>query len=427
MHPHHPIPRDDRFDSSLALWRDPYRFIGKQCQAFGADLFETRLLLQPTICMTGPVAGKFFYDPKHFQRQGAAPEPVQATLFGKGSAQTLDSSRHRRRKGLFMQVLGDRAVADLTQQVRDEWKVLAASWTVGQRVPLYEAAQTVLMTAVCRWAGVPLPPEKAEQRTRDMVALFDEAARGGLHHLHARSARWRLEAWLSDWVQAVRAGNHRPRNHAAIATMAAHQDVEGDVLPPRVAAVELLNVLRPTVAVSVFIVFAAHALHEHPQWRASLSSGDPRVLPAFLQEIRRHYPFFPTVTALLRDDVHWHGFHLRKGRRVLFDLYGTNHDSRTWEAPDQFRPERFLDHTPGRFEFVPQGGAEPQTHHRCPGEGLTLALMEVALDFLLRGVQYTVLPADLRLDFNRLPALPREPLVLQIQGLGRWDRPPGSA
>ena len=34
------------------------------------------------------------------------------------------------------------------------------------------------------------------------------------------------------------------------------------MLDPRIAAVELLNILRPTVAVSVFITFTAHALHQ---------------------------------------------------------------------------------------------------------------------------------------------------------------------
>ena len=37
-------------------------------------------------------------------------------------------------------------------------------------------------------------------------------------------------------------------------------DLEADV------GVELLNVLRPTVAVSVFIVHAVHALNRYPEW-----------------------------------------------------------------------------------------------------------------------------------------------------------------
>ncbi len=63
---------DVRFDSTLALFRDPYRFI-ERCRQFGTDLFQTRLLLRRTICMTGPDAAEFFYRTDLFSRRGAAP------------------------------------------------------------------------------------------------------------------------------------------------------------------------------------------------------------------------------------------------------------------------------------------------------------------------------------------------------------------
>lgn len=40
--------RDPRFDSTLALMRDPYGFVRTQCLRFGEDLFETRIVLQKT-------------------------------------------------------------------------------------------------------------------------------------------------------------------------------------------------------------------------------------------------------------------------------------------------------------------------------------------------------------------------------------------
>src|SRR5438874_6581565 len=39
---------------------------------------------------------------RSFQRAGAAPEALRATLFGKGGVQTLDGASHRRRKALFV-------------------------------------------------------------------------------------------------------------------------------------------------------------------------------------------------------------------------------------------------------------------------------------------------------------------------------------
>jgi fatty-acid peroxygenase len=101
-------------------------------------------------------------------------------------------------------------------------------------------------------------------------------------------------------------------------------------------------VLRPTVAVSVYIVWTVLALVQHPRCRLRLEGGDERDLRCFLQEVRRHYPFFPAVAGRVKRDVEWHGALLRKGQRALLDLHGTNHDPRTWESPDEFLPERFL-------------------------------------------------------------------------------------
>jgi fatty-acid peroxygenase len=168
------------------------------------------------------------------------------------------------------------------------------------------------------------------------------------------------------------------------------------------------------VAISVFIVFAAHALHEHPAWRSRLRTNrDREELDAFVQEVRRFYPFFPAVVARTRRDFEWNGFRFAAGRRTMLDLFGTNHDPRSWHAPAKFRPERFLDREPGLYTFVPQGGGSVERNHRCPGEGITRALMTQAVELLIDRLDATVAPQDLHVDARRLPALPREHFMLR--------------
>jgi len=62
----------------------------------------------------------------------------------------------------------------------------------------------------------------------------------------------------------TRAGGVQPPEQSALRVITTHRDLNGALLSPRIAAVELLNMLRPTFAVSVFITFIAHALHHHP-------------------------------------------------------------------------------------------------------------------------------------------------------------------
>jgi cytochrome P450 len=91
------------------------------------------------------------------------------------------------------------------------------------------------------------------------------------------------------------------------------------VLGEEDAAVELINVLRPTVAVARFITFAALALHEHPGARQKLQEGDEEYLERFVQEVRRFYPFFPLVGGRARKDFEWRGHRFEEGTWVLLD------------------------------------------------------------------------------------------------------------
>lgn len=393
-------------DSAVALLRDPYRFVSRRAAELGEDVFETRLLLRRITCMTGAEAAAVFYDPARFQRAGAAPPPLQKTLFGQGGVQGLDGDHHRQRKAMFLQINDPDRVEALAEAVTREWRRAVDAWTSTGEVTLYPQVQLVLTRAVCDWAGVPLSDAEVETRTAQLTALFDDAGDIGLGHLRSRAARKSAERWAADIIEQIRSGELSVPTSAAAFMIANHREPDGRPMTPRVAAVELLNVLRPTVATAVYIAFVAHALDGHPVWRERLADGDGSEDLAFVEEVRRHYPFFPAVAAIVREDFHWRGHRFRKGRRVLLDLYGTNRDSRSWDDPERFEPERFLGEEPDRFAFVPQGGGDPAVHHRCPGEPVATRLMIVALDQLVRHMTYAALAPSAPIDYRRLPALP---------------------
>lgn len=401
------IPRDSNLDATLAVMRDPYGYIGKRCRQYGTDLFTTRLLWQPTICLTGPAAAQLFYDNQRFTRAGAAPGRIQKTLFGQGGVQGLDGQQHRHRKALFMSLMGADRVAALAELTRHWGRVYAERWASADTVALYPEFQQLLTCAVCQWAGVPLPDSDVEARTRQITALFDDAGSVGPKHWWARLARKSADRWAQQVIDDVRAGRLDPPEDTAAQTIAWHRGHHGALLTPRVAAVELLNVLRPTVAVAVYATFVAHALHQHPQCRDALKTGGDGYAQQFVQEVRRFYPFFPSVMAVVRDDFDWNGYPFPAGRRVVLDLYGTNHDPRTWDAPHQFRPDRFRTWDDNPHTFIPQGGGDPHTDHRCPGERIAVELMKTTANLLTRDISYDVPAQDLRMDTSTLPALPR--------------------
>lgn len=404
------IPRDAAFDVTRALLADPYRFISKRCQHYGADLVSTRIMLRQTICMTGPSAAALFYDNERFSRAGAAPEPVRATLFGKGGVQGLDGAAHRHRKAMFMSLVTAERISELARVCAEQWVIFSRRWATAGEVTLYDELHQLLTRAVCAWAGVPLAESEVSERTRELVAMFDKAGSVGPAHLWSRIARKRAERWIAQLVRQIRTGQFEVPTGSAAQVIALHRDLHGALLEPRIAAVEILNVLRPIVANAVFIVFAAHALHMYPEVRRRLGS-DANDAESFAQEVRRFYPFFPSVIARTRCEFEWSGYQFPASRRVMLDLYGTNHDVRAWEAPDQFRPDRFRS-SPQPFAFVPQGGGDYHTNHRCPGEGISIQLLKLAVNFLVRRLRYQVPEQDLSIQYSRLPALPVSRFVI---------------
>src|SRR5690606_31064105 len=150
----------------------------------------------------------------------------------------------------------------------------------------------------------------------------------------------------------------------------------------------------------------ALALHLHPEYRERLQTGEDAEAEAFVQEVRRLFPFFPFVGGKVMEPFDWRGHRFDEGDWVLLDLYGTNHDPRLWQDPDTFRPERFQARTPGSADLVPQGGGDHRTGHRCAGEWATIALMKSALRMLTREMDYAVPKQDLSVDLARVPARP---------------------
>ena len=407
------IPRDKSLDSTLALLRDPYRFISKRCRRYQTDLFETRLLLEKTLCLTGPEAARLFYDPDRFMRRDAMPGAVKKTLLGQGGVQGLDGEAHRHRKRMLMSLMTPARLERLAKTTAEAWRTAARKWTKQGTVVLYDEACEVLARAVCAWSDVPLAESDVGRRARELTLLFDGAGATGLRHLGARLARKRADRWMEGVVEQIRSGHLQPPEGTAAHVIAWHRDLGGELLSAHVAAVDLLNLLRPTVAVAVYVTFVAHALHEHPECRRKLETDDGTYAALFVQEVRRFYPFFPAVAARVRRDFDWNGFRFPEGRLVLLDLYGTNHDARTWQAPEAFRPERFRQWDSSPFTFIPQGGGDHFVNHRCAGEWLTLELLKVAISFLTHAITYEVPAKNLQIDFARLPALPRSRLVMR--------------
>lgn len=145
------------------------------------------------------------------------------------------------------------------------------------------------------------------------------------------------------------------------------------------------------------LAYAVWHLARHPQWHA------PEHHPAVLKEtLRLHPPGWMGSRRLGRDLV-WEGVRLPRGALALYSPYLSGRDPALWDAPDEFRPERWA-HKPPAWAYLPFGGGE----RLCLGMHLAQMLILDALAALppLRAV---------RGDDTPVPGItlgPRGPLVV---------------
>ncbi|UOY01736.1 cytochrome P450 [Blastococcus sp. PRF04-17] len=405
-----------RLENGLLLLAKGYGWLPDKRRALGRRTVPTRLGGMPAFGIEGPDAARFLYDEDHVLRSHAIPEPVQGTLFGKGAVHTLDGEEHRVRKAMFVALLmREEGIASLVQRVTEAWDDAAAEWARRPFVVLFGESAQVIAGAVTRWTGVPVRDDEVPSLARDLQAMVDGFATGGPRHFRARRARGRREAWLAQLVRDVRSGTRTVPEDSAVAVVADHRDADGAQLDSRVAAVELLNIIRPTTAISWFVAFSAHALIRWPEVRKRLADGDPAFAEAFAHEVRRFYPFAPFIGGRAAQQLEWDGEPIPENAMVLLDLYGQNHDADLWGDPYAFRPERFLGRQIGEFELVPQGAGEPRTNHRCPGEQITVAVLS-ALAVRLARLEFDVPEQDLSISLRRIPAKPASGVVLRVRG-----------
>jgi fatty-acid peroxygenase len=405
-------PRDRAFDSTHALlFSEGYEFISNRCREFGTDLFATRIMLRKAICMQGREAASVFYHPGRFTRRHALPLFALTLIQDLGSVMLMDGEEHRRRKEMFLSFMSQEELARVAALTAHYWRQSAAKWQRRRQIVLFHEAHVPLCAAICEWAGLRLSKREVRQRAREFEAMVEGAGAVGPRNWHGHIMRGRTERWARKLVQGIRSGDVEVEQGSAAHVISTYRDHTGQLLDVKSAAVELINLLRPTVANARYIVFAAMALHNHPEWKERLAHDDA-FLAAFVDEVRRFYPFIPLLGGRVLVPFEWRGHRFRKNDWVLFDLYGSNHDARTWGDPDVLRPERFLEQTFGLYDLVSHGAGDRHVTHRCPGEWITVEQMKTIVRLMLGEMSYEVPPQDLRIDLARIPALPASGFVV---------------
>ena len=363
-------------------------------------------MAQDVVCMRGRDAARMFYGEEHFTRNGAIPSSTLRLLQDEGSVQLLDGDEHRHRKAMFMSMMTNENIADLCRLVEEHWLGKLNDWGRRDEIVFFDEIRSVLTLAACEWIGLPTSDERFEETVDGIVSMLENAGSFGPANWHATSKRRKTEGWIARIVEAIRAGELVLPGRCPASIVCFHRGKQGEQLTVDEATVEIVNLLRPIVAIGRYVVFIVHALEENPETFDRSFLDEEQGREAFVEEVRRYYPFFPMIGGKALETFEWNGHRFDKGQWVILDIYGSNHDRRSFENPERFDPTRFLDGRSDDFGLIAQGGGQTDLTHRCPGERMTIEVMKTAIDILTTKMSYEMPKQDLTIDLSQMPASP---------------------
>lgn len=407
-----PIPRTKELDSSLSLINEGFNFIPRRRKELNSDIFETRLMGQKAICMAGEEAADLFYNNKYFKREGAMPAPLKKSLLGEGGIHGRDGEDHHHLKRMFLSMMTPERLEDIKRMAIEELDSKADEWEHRNQIVLMDELDEILTRAICHWTGLPLKESEVKQRTKELASMVDSFNGSLTDFIEGVQSRQSQEKWLEEIIQDIRSGVYNPPPYTAAYIVAHHKGPDGKLLDLQTAAVDLNSAYRPMLATVFFIAFGALALHEFPETREKLRENKNNYSKMFAQEVRRYYPFVPAMAAKVNNSFVWHGYKFKKGRLVILDFFGTNRHPDSWQQGDRFIPERFKDWNGSPFSFIPQGGGDHYTGHRCAGEWMTVMVMQAFFKYFTENISYTVPEQDLSYDMTRLPTMPKSRFVI---------------
>ncbi|KAJ3683738.1 hypothetical protein LUZ60_013965 [Juncus effusus] len=103
-------------------------------------------------------------------------------------------------------------------------------------------------------------------------------------------------------------------------------------------------------------------------------------LKAVIKETLRLHPPAPLLlTRQSMEQCNINGFSIPKGVRVLVNVWAIGREPKSWEEPEEFKPERFIEsqveYKGKDFQFIPFGAGR----RMCPGMQFSMATAQLAL------------------------------------------------
>ena len=377
----------------------PISFL-ERCRARFGKRFTIRLLTAPPFVMVAdPDAAKqVFTAPPDVLHPGEGARILEPVL-GKNSVILLDEDGHLEQRKLMLPAFHGERMKRLTGLMTEVAEREVDRWPKDQVVDLHPRFQALTLEVILRTV-IGLDPGPRLDAVRERITQLAENVTGpftGVDWLQSRwNPRWRefmrlrdeVDELLFELVDERRAeGADRP-DVLSMLLEARHED-DGSPMSNQELRDELMTLLvagHETTASE--LAWAMTTLSREPRVVERLTQeidagDDDAYLTATINETLRRRPVLPNAAprAVVKpiEVGGWTYEPREEGLALVVNSYLIHHDPVIYPEPYAFRPERFLDESPGTYTWTPFGGGR----RRCLGASFAQLEMKVILRALL--------------------------------------------
>src|SRR5262245_50738038 len=322
-----------------------------------------------------------------------------AGMNGEGSLWVLAGEAHRRERRLFAPATHASHFRAYGAAIRDIAREHFAAWQPGRSVTAVTTTKAIALDVIMRLVvGVADDYLMAEGRpvldaltstAHPLIVFYPQLQRRWFplfrRYMRAKAAMY---AWAARLI-AVRRGRGQFGDDVLGCLMTA-RDEHGRPYDELHICNELLSILTAGhVTTGVALAWALYELGRNPAVLATLRAeldaiaGEPEpnailslpYLSAVCNEAIRLHPILAECARVPIEPVTILGHAIPAGKPLVMSIVGIHHDPATYPDPDSFRPERFLERTFSKTEFMPFG----RGHRRCLGAGLADSTLRIGV------------------------------------------------
>jgi cytochrome P450 len=316
----------------------------------------------------------------------------------------LDGREHLRQRKLMLPPFHGERMRRYGELMTEVAERHVARWPDGRPFAVHRSMQAITLEVILRTVFGIEDARRVEELGAPLRRILDGLGRPAQllalqftssQHPRARSPWGRLrtlmapvDAMLLDEIRARREGLGGEERDDILSLLLAARDEEGRPLTDAELRDELMTLLvagHETTATA--LAWTLERIVRHPDVLARLydehAAGGDEYLDAVIKETLRLRPVVPAVVRLLRAPVRFGEWLLPEGVHIGPSIYLTHRREDLYPDPTAFRPERFLERSPGTYEWLPFGGGI----RRCLGASFALFEMKVVLGTILERVR----------------------------------------